>query len=118
MPTPGEVTPPSVDIPIVSPQTGKLTQYGWKMLAALVNRTGGAGEGVSIVVLKEYINQQLQDDREAPVVTQIRPPEPSNDDAPPISAQPYQEPDQPGDGLLWAHIRQLASRISHLEESR
>lgn len=115
------MTPDTVDVPrvnqrFVDPQTGYLTQYGFALLSGLRNRTGGS-DGINIRDLEIYIDQQLQDDREAPVPNLLDPPAPP-DDQPALLSIPAQQEDNPGIGLLIAYIQRLESRIQELEESR
>lgn len=94
---------------------GMLTEYGRQMLNGLRNRTGGT-DGIDIKDLQTYINQQIQEDREAPVSTLVQPPLPPDDKAPQLAFPAIQE-DNPGVGLLLAYIRKLEARISELEEA-
>lgn len=114
--SPTDLTPPAVNIPIVDPKTGTLTQYGWQFFFALVQRTGGAGPGLDIGELKVYINQQLQDEREAPLPSLLRPPVPPEDLPSSLPALSQAE-DNPSIGDVWAYVRKLESRISELEEA-
>lgn len=116
MTSPGELTLPSVAIPIVDGK-GCLTEYGRRMLLALVMRTGGAGIGDSLEQIRVYLEGELQSDREAPVPNLLEPPTPP-DDQPALLSIPAVQEDNLSIGLLIAYIQRLESRIQELEESR
>jgi len=114
-----EVGMPLVNMPFVDSR-GMLTAYGYKLLTGLRDRTGGT-DGIDIKDLQGYVNAQLQEDREAPLVPALGASafaQPATDDQPLPIAFIGDEPDEPSQGPLFAYIARLESRIAHLEESK